>query len=389
MTARVDVAVVGGGPAGTLSALALARRGLQVALVDRTEPPRRKVCGCCLGARGLAELEAEGLGSLPTSLGARRPTRLELVAGDASVALPLEGTVVVSRGRLDDALGRSCVDAGVDAWYGWRASLGCWTGSHRRLHLRRDVETATLEARAVVAATGLAPLPTRPATRRPAVDVREGSRIGAGAIYGPEALEPLALRPSTVRMIGGAGGYLGLSVLEDGSVNLAGALDPEAVRTAGGIEAAVASILAGAGFDPPERAPLHAWQGTPALTRSAPSPGAEGLFLVGDAAGYVEPFTGEGMTWALASARAAAPIVAEAARGGWSPRHLDRWARRRRATLGSRYLIRAVAWLTRHPLPSRTAVTILRLAPGLALPLVRRATGGPLRTAGRDLSSWT
>ncbi len=44
------------------------------------------------------------------------------------------------------------------------------------------------------------------------------------------------------------------------------------------------------------------WTGTPALTRESQQWSAHRLFLVGDAAGYVEPFTGEGMSWALAGA---------------------------------------------------------------------------------------
>jgi len=47
--------------------------------------------------------------------------------------------------------------------------------------------------------------------------------------------------------------------------------------------------------------------------------------VLGDAAGYVEPFTGEGMAWALRSSSAALPIVTDAIVNGWLPRHAQQW----------------------------------------------------------------
>jgi flavin-dependent dehydrogenase len=109
---------------------------------------------------------------------------------------------------------------------------------------------------------------------------------------------------------------------------------------------------------------------------------------VGDAAGYVEPFTGEGMTWALESARALLPLAREAVQKvpgeGWDPELVARWLRVRRRTLGSRALIRAVARLTRHPRLATGAVRLLSGLPALAAPLVRRATG-PALLAPLDL----
>jgi flavin-dependent dehydrogenase len=52
------------------------------------------------------------------------------------------------------------------------------------------------------------------------------------------------------------------------------------------------------------------WRGTPLLTRRRARVAAEGILVVGDAAGYVEPFTGEGMTWALSTGAAAGTLAA-------------------------------------------------------------------------------
>ncbi len=63
-----DVAVVGAGPAGATAALTLARRGLNVALLEKAALPRYKTCGGAVVGRGLALLPAESqtvIGSLP------------------------------------------------------------------------------------------------------------------------------------------------------------------------------------------------------------------------------------------------------------------------------------------------------------------------------------
>ena len=56
MGLRFDVLIVGGGPAGSVAALVLARGGLQVALVDKSAFPRDKACGDVVGPRGLQVL---------------------------------------------------------------------------------------------------------------------------------------------------------------------------------------------------------------------------------------------------------------------------------------------------------------------------------------------
>ena len=62
-----DVVVVGAGPAGSMAALEIARRGRSVLLVDKASFPRYKVCGCCLNARALSLLELADLGGLVDS----------------------------------------------------------------------------------------------------------------------------------------------------------------------------------------------------------------------------------------------------------------------------------------------------------------------------------
>lgn len=84
-----DAVVVGAGPAGSVTARELARRGRRVLLVDKATFPRAKVCGCCLNRASLAALDAVGLGDLPARLGAVPLDRVKLAAGRATVELNL------------------------------------------------------------------------------------------------------------------------------------------------------------------------------------------------------------------------------------------------------------------------------------------------------------
>lgn len=79
------------------------------------------------------------------------------------------------------------------------------------------------------------------------------------------------------------------------------ALDPGAIRESGGPGALIGVILDSCGARHLAGADLSSvhWQGTPGLTRQRPRPMRGTLLIAGDAAGYIEPFTGEGMTWAI------------------------------------------------------------------------------------------
>jgi flavin-dependent dehydrogenase len=114
-----------------------------------------------------------------------------------------------------------------------------------------------------------------------------------------------------------------------------------------------------------------AWRGTPALTRRATRLAGERLFVLGDAAGYVEPFTGEGMAWALAGGLAVAPLAAEAARR-WRPSLARAWAATyRRIVVRRQHVCRAAAAVLRRPLLARALVRLLARAPALAIPVLR------------------
>src|SRR5437660_11229171 len=105
MVDTFDALVIGGGPGGATTALLLARAGWSVALVERKEFPRRKVCGEYLSGTNLPLLERLGVGDVFGERAGPEVRRVGLFAGDTVVraALPRPGGRPGGRGR---ALGR-------------------------------------------------------------------------------------------------------------------------------------------------------------------------------------------------------------------------------------------------------------------------------------------
>lgn len=365
---RWGAVVVGAGPAGALAAQQLARRGVATLLVDQAAFPRAKICGCCLNGRGVATLKAAGLGDLPGRCGAEPLRALLLLVSGASVRLALSG-VVLSREALDSALVQAAIAAGAHFLPQARAAWAPGEGTAGALRLASVPPggAAAVRAECVLAADGLGgQLLARSGLGE--ARVAPGARIGLGAVS-PEA--PAGYRAGTVYMACGARGYVGVVRLEDGRLDVAAALDTEYVRGSGGPGRAVPPLLEAAGLPPVPGLAGLTWRGTPALTRRAPRLAGERLFVLGDAAGYVEPFTGEGMAWALAAGLAVAPLAAEAARD-WRPALASAWAATYRRVVARRqYLCRAAAAALRHPSLAGAVVRILGRVPALAGPFVR------------------
>ena len=162
----------------------------------------------------------------------------------------------------------------------------------------------------------------------------------------------------------GEGGYVGLVRVEDGSLNVAAALDRAVLRRLGTPGRAAQQILAEAGLAPIAAIEEALWQGTPALTRQTHPLAEDRLFLLGDAAGYVEPFTGEGIGWALASARAVAPLALDAIER-WDACLVPAWSGSIGRLIVRRQIVcRACAIALRQPCLSRLGFECCARAPG-------------------------
>jgi 2-polyprenyl-6-methoxyphenol hydroxylase-like FAD-dependent oxidoreductase len=170
--------------------------------------------------------------------------------------------------------------------------------------------------------------------------------------------------------------------LEDGRIDLAAAVDKRLLAQAGS-PAAAAGAIVNQGCGPgdrrvPSAASLAAatFRATPALTHAASLVvGKAGrIFRVGDAAGYVEPFTGEGIGWALASARIAADTILQEA-GGARVGEVYAGAHHRHFVAPHARCRRVTSWL-QSPALVTAAVASARIAPGLAARVVPLFTGG-------------
>lgn len=384
-----DAVVIGAGPAGSSAAIRLARAGRRVLLVDRATMPREKVCGCCLSPTALAELQS--LDAFADS--ALRPVPLvsvRLMSGGQGARLPLAGATL-SREALDTALVARAIRTGADWLPQATVTAITATTDRARLTLRPAATpdaAVAIEADHAVIATGLADhvrievggASPRPAHRQKARRlIAAESRIGVGLTLPAAASD---LPAGTLVMAVGRGGYAGIVRLEDGRIDIAAAIEPQAVARAGRPHRAVAAILeeglAGAGLrlDLAGVNAAHV-RATPALTHRTPLvAGGQGrLCRIGDAAGYVEPFTGEGMGWALVSGR----LLAEAIVGGGSPAQIAAaFARGHDAFFASHHArCRRVALAVRHPWLVGTAIRLARFAPGIAAGVMPLVVGVP------------
>jgi flavin-dependent dehydrogenase len=362
-----DAAVVGAGPAGSMAALLLARAGLSVLLADRVAFPRSKVCGCCLNGAALAALQAVGTGWMPPAHGAVPLHAILLAAGGRVACIDLPGGVVLSRDEFDAALVRVAIAAGVSFLPGVQVRPGEVTDDCRYVFLEDGRSTEMLPARVVIAADGLGgQVLARAGALAPVSPAH--SRFGAGVVV---ASPPAFYRTGTIYMACGAGGYVGLVRLENGQLDIAAALDVEAVRVKRSPGEVVEQVLDGTGWPMPTGITELKWKGTPTLTRRARQVAGTRLFAIGDAAGYVEPFTGEGIARALATGTAVAPIAARAAKH-WHDALAGEWSLTFRRLRGHHQIAcRIAAGVLRRPWLAGACVAMLARAPRLAAPIVR------------------
>jgi len=367
-----DAIVIGAGPAGALSATLLARQGLSVLLVERRTFPRRKVCGGCLNARALASLDRAGLGLRVRALGAARVHTLRLSQRGRSADVELPPGLAVSRYALDEALAGAAVEAGCQLLTETSAIVtpegtapaGDWW-RRVRLHHAREHPVAA-RARAVLVADGLGHSSLREC---PSFESRvsAASRIGVGGDAGPGVID---IESGSITMAVARHGYAGAVEVEGGRVNIAAAVDPPFLKASGGPAGAVRAILHEAGVNVNGTLESIDWIGTPPLTRRLARPAARGVFVLGDAAGYVEPFTGEGMAWAFAGAEAVVPFVMRAVSSPGAA--LDgEWARALSGAIDrDQRWCRFIATCLRQPVLVAMLVTVLRRHPGFAAPVL-------------------
>ena len=333
-----DVIVCGAGPAGAVAATVLARGGARVLLLDRARFPRPKLCGDTINPGALAILR-----------------RLRLAAAFEPSALPVDGMIVtgergvrvrcaygggarglaISRLALDAALVDGAVAAGarfadgvlvrgplVDARAGVRQVRGVVIAG-------RDGRDLRVPAPVVIAADGRRSRLALPLglARHPARPRRWAIGAYFAGVAGVTSFGEMHVRRG--RYVGVAGVPSGLTnvclvVPREGSASPARAL---ADAIAG--DAALRDRFAGATMT-----------GVPSvigpLAVDASAPGVDGLLLAGDAAGFIDPMTGDGLRFAIRGGELAAEAALASFSGHAVPAHV-RLARARRREFASKW----------------------------------------------------
>ncbi len=292
-----DVAIVGAGPAGSTCAAFCAAAGLRTLLLDREKFPREKVCGDCLNPSCWPILDRLDLVQRVRALPHAKLDSVEFIAISGRrviIDLPSgeESEIAIKRSLFDMLLMARARELGTQVYE--ETTVTALTSSNGW-----TIETArgaTFTAQTLVGADGrnstvarLCNWLPRPVRERVALQ----AHIALPAGFGNRVV--LQFLPE---------GYSGQAPVNHDELNLCLVSNPSklpALRH-------WAEKQFGLQQD-------HQWHTITPLTRAALSPARDKLFLVGDAARVVEPFTGEGIYYALRSAELAAQAVVKVIRG--------------------------------------------------------------------------
>jgi geranylgeranyl reductase family protein len=354
-SAPFDVAIVGGGPGGATCAALCASAGLRTVLLERTRFPRDKVCGDCLNPAAWPVLDRLGVGEKVRGLVHARLGAVDFVGCDDRIltyAMPDTSIpeIAVRRRDLDEVLLQSARQCGVEV----REESA--VTSVRRLEgaepLKWEIATSTgtVRSRYLVAADG-----------------RNSTVLRALGLYPPTRRDRAGLqthlpRPADmkdrVRMRFRPEGYCGLADIGGGEANLCLVARPERLDS-------LKEWARGEFQLPPEQT----WRAITPLSREPVSARQDDLLLVGDTARVVEPFTGEGIYYAMASGELAANALASGA--------LDRYRTDHAA------LYRGRLWINRlakaaclYPGMATHLLRLSRVHPGMLGMITRKIVNG-------------
>jgi geranylgeranyl reductase family protein len=379
-----DVIVVGAGPAGCASALFLKQQGLDVLVVDAATFPRDKVCGEGVSPESWRLFDALGVAQTVRALEPQPLRGMQLTSPDGTTfrgdyaGEPGTG-LAVRRTRLDAVLVDAVRAAGLELHEDTRVTAFRYDQGLPTVELQRGQVCCRLSARLVVAAEGRSSVVARTLGL-----LRPHPRLRKWAVRGHwSGMEGLG---DHGEMHVGGGGYCGIAPLGQGRANVAFVLERDEMKAAGGDLRGfhertlqrwprIAERLRHATLDDEPRA-----IGPLALEcRKAAAPG---VALVGDAAGFYDPFTGEGVTLALRGAELLAQ-AAEAALRKPGPANVTAYdAARRAATRDKFRLNRLLQVVVAHPWLADAVAHRLARAPRLADQLVGIAGDFvPARTA--------
>jgi len=341
---RYDVAIVGGGPAGSACAAFCAEAGLRALLLERAVFPREKVCGDCLNPSCWPILERLGVADRILAQPHSRFSEVVFAgARGASISCALpdspRGEIAIPRSVLDKILLDRAREAGAEVREGVAVTAIApgW-----------EITAAgeTFRARILVAADGRNSTVARLLGLLPAA---KKDRVGAQThLPLPDGFG------EKVQMHFLPNGYCGTASVGGGLMNLCLVARPARLPEL--------KLWAAGEFQIPVD---QTWRTITPLERDAVCPAHENLLLIGDAARVVEPFTGEGIYYALASGALVASHIAKGELPGYATAH----ARLYRGRLWVNQFAKAAV------LRPRLASGVLRAFPNVIRFLTTRVVG--------------
>jgi flavin-dependent dehydrogenase len=365
-----DVVIVGAGPAGVVAATLLAREGVRVRLLDRATFPRDKLCGDTINPGTLQALESLGLSHGADGRGL--PIEGMLMTGpggtkvEAHYPSGLRGRSLVRR-DFDWALLQSAIAAGVrfEPAVAVRRALVDESGPNKTITgvvAVRNGHEHTMPASVTIAADGrhstlafglgLARHPSQP------------RRWAVGAYF-----ENAGGMPSVGEMHVRSGRYIGVAHLGSGLSNVCLVKPSTAGDAAFGDPTSL--LRSELTRDPflRERFSVARLVRPPAvlgpLAVDVTPESVPGLILAGDAAGFIDPMTGDGLRFAVRGGALAARATLEALQHGWAGVHERLAAARRREFAAKWRFNRTVRALVASPALVHGATVGARLAPAL------------------------
>jgi flavin-dependent dehydrogenase len=366
----VEVLIAGAGPAGAMAALILARAGVRVLIVDRARFPRDKICGDTLNPGALRILERHQLRGRVDPRGF--PIHGMLLTGPSGVQVRgIYGSGIIGRSlvrrEFDQLVIEAAIAAGAQFQDGVRvqgpiveqASGSKAPSVHGALLVARDGRTLRIPAQMTIAADGrrstlafalgLARQPARP--RRWAI---------GGYFQDVEGLDIVG------EMHVRRGHYLGIAPLPNGLTN---ACYVSASRE--GMAQPAAQLLRALWRDPLLRERFLRARMTGPVTVlgpmavDVPRAGVRGLLLAGDAAGFIDPITGDGVRLALRGGELAAETALASLEHPERPWHETLTRRRARAFRAKHRFNRLVRTIVASEHAVRAGAISATLAPGL------------------------